>query len=118
MLQIAGSASRFEELDGIPVRILDLDLSATGTAFHFVAKTKSRLLQFVDEAPKIRDPQHHSIPATWLLLLSVRHRPRARCAGAAEQNLGVTEGYVGKGRKLLVLQFESKMLRVKRDRAR
>jgi hypothetical protein len=39
-----GSASRFKELDRIPVRILDLDLSTTGAGFHLVAKVNAGLL--------------------------------------------------------------------------
>jgi hypothetical protein len=43
-LHVAGSASRFKELDRIPVRILDLDLSTTATGFHLVAKVNAGLL--------------------------------------------------------------------------
>ena len=50
LFAVVGSASRLEQLDGISVRILDLDLATTGTGFHLVAKTKSRFLQVSDEA--------------------------------------------------------------------
>src|SRR5215510_12328878 len=91
----AGSASWFEEFDGIPVRILYLDLSTTGTGLHLVAKVKPRLLQFSDEAWKIGDFEYHPIPPAGLLLLSIRHRSRARCAGTAQEKLRVTKGDAG-----------------------
>jgi hypothetical protein len=72
--------------------------------------------QFRDEAWKIRDLQHHTIPAARLLLLSVRHRPRARCARAAEQNLRGAKGDVRKRGELLVLQLEPEALRIERHR--
>src|SRR5262249_6629179 len=71
------SASRFEELDGISVRILDLDLPTTRTGFHLVAKLKSGLLQFRDQIWQIGDLQDDPIPAARLLRFTVRHRPRA-----------------------------------------
>src|SRR4029450_6684040 len=40
---------KLEELDRIPVRILDLDLSTNGTGFHVVAKPKPDFLQFSDD---------------------------------------------------------------------
>jgi hypothetical protein len=36
--------SGFEQLDGISVGILNLDLPAAGACFHLVAEAKSRLL--------------------------------------------------------------------------
>jgi len=56
-------SSGFEELDRIPVGILDLDLSPAGACFHLVAKTNSCLLQFGDATGKIRHFQHHAVPA-------------------------------------------------------
>ena len=116
-MAIARSASRLEKLDRISIRILDLDLSTARPRLHLVAKSKSGLLEFGDEAWKIRDLQHDSIPAAWLLLLAIRHRPRAGRAGTTEQDLRVTEGDVRKCRQLLVLHCEPEMLRIKRDRS-
>jgi phosphoserine phosphatase len=70
-------SSRFEELDGIPICVLDLDLATARACFHLVAKANPGLLQFSDETRKIRDLQHHPVPAARLLLLPIRHRPRA-----------------------------------------
>lgn len=112
-----GSPCWFEKLYRIPVRILELDLPATGTGFHLVAKADSCAPQFGDEGRKIRDRQHHSIPAARLLALPVRHRTGARCAWPAEQNVRVTKGHVRKRWQLLALQLESESLRIKRHRA-
>src|SRR5687767_6283576 len=88
---LAASASRFKQLDGISVGILDLNLPTTGTGFHLVAKPKSCRPQFRDQPWQIGHSQDHSIPAAWLLLLSVRHRARAGRARTAEQDLRITE---------------------------
>ena len=110
-------ASRLEELDGISVRILDLDLAPRGTALHLVAKAQSDLLQLRDEAGKIGHLQHHPIPAARLLRLSVRERPRAGCARAAEQKLRVAQRDIRKRRELLVSEREPEVLRIERHRA-
>ena len=81
-----------------------MDLAATGAGFHLVAKLKSCLLQFDHEGGKIGDLQHDAIPPARLLLLSVRHWPRARCAGTAKQNLCVTERDVRERGELLVFE--------------
>src|SRR5690242_13394239 len=113
----AGSASRLEQFDWIPVGVLDLDLATTGAAFHLVTKLKSCLLQFSEEGGKIGDLQHDAIPSARLLLLSVRHWPRARCAGTAQQNLCVAERDVRERGKLLVFEREPEVLRIEHGRA-
>jgi hypothetical protein len=67
-----GSAIGFEELDGIPVWILDLDLPSSRTGLHLVAKPQSSLLQFGDEPRQIGNVQDDPIPAARLLRLAVR----------------------------------------------
>jgi hypothetical protein len=88
----------------------DLDLPAAGTCFHLIANAKSRLLQFGNAAWKFRD-LHHRGPGARLLLLSVRHRPRTRAAGTAQQNLRVTERNVRKRGKLLMFELEPEVCR-------
>src|SRR5262245_24756709 len=61
------SASRLEELDGIPVRIFDLNLSTSRAGLHLVAEPKSRVLQFSDEPRQIGDLQDDPVPAAALL---------------------------------------------------
>jgi hypothetical protein len=119
ILRYARSAGGLEQLDGIPVGILYLDLSTARTRFHLVAKAQSGLLlQFSDEAWKISDLQHHPVPAARLLLLSVRHRPRTRRARTAEQDLRAAKRDVPERRQVLVFEREPEVLRVKRHRAR
>lgn len=62
-----GSARRLEQFNGVPVRILDLDLATARADFQLVAKAQVRLLQFRDEPWQVGDLEHHSIPAAWLL---------------------------------------------------
>ena len=55
-------AGGFEQLDRVPVGILEVDLAPSGPCFHVVAELKSRLLQRADEARKVpsgigRDPE-------------------------------------------------------------
>ena len=48
-----------------------MNLPTRGTSFKLVAKPESALLQFSNKARKIRDGQHHSIPAARHLRLPV-----------------------------------------------
>jgi hypothetical protein len=59
--------SRLEELDWIPVWILQLDLSAAGPGLHLIAKPHPRVLQRVNLRRQIRHAQDHSIPSARLL---------------------------------------------------
>ena len=110
-------ACRLEQLDRIPVGILDLDLPAAGAGFHLVAKMQSGLLQFSDERREVSDPQNDTVPTAWHLLLSVGQWPRAGRARAAEENLRAAKGNAGERRKLLVLHRESEVLRIEGDGA-
>jgi hypothetical protein len=81
-LEVMGGSSvvstcRLEQFDGIPVRIFNLDLTAGRSGLQVVSAWYVCLLQHVDECAQIFDPKHHAIPTAGLLLLSVRHRPRA-----------------------------------------
>lgn len=102
----------------MPVRIFDLNLPASRTGFHLVAKAKSRLLQIVDERRKIRDLEHHAIPASRLLLLSAGHWLRPGRPGAAQQDLRIANRRACKRGELLVSQREPELLRIEPDRAR
>src|SRR5262249_8362949 len=93
-----------------------LDLTTTGTGFQLIAEMKSGLLQYSDDGGQIRNVQHHTIPPPWLLLLSVRHRPRARCAWTAEQNLPVAKRHARQRGEMLVLQLEPKVFRIEHYR--
>jgi RNA polymerase sigma-70 factor (ECF subfamily) len=111
------SASRFEEFDRVPVRVLDLNLAATGPRFHLVAKPSGGLFQFRNESRQIADLQHDTIPAARFLLLAIRHGPRSGGTRTAEQNLRVTQRDACECRELLMLQLEPEVLRIERDRS-
>lgn len=91
-----------------------LDLSTARAYLHLVAKANPCLLQLSDETRKIRDLQHDPVPAARLLLLPIRHRPRARRAWTAEQDVRATKRDVRKRGELLVLQLEPELLRIER----
>src|SRR5688572_24320557 len=103
MAQLRGYLSRrLEQLDGIAVGILDLNLLAARTSLHVVSKIQASFLQGIDEPGKIADPKHDTIPSARFLLLAVRHRSRSRRLWAAEQNVHVAERDIRKRGKLLV----------------
>src|SRR5688500_539693 len=85
------AARGLEELDRVPVGVLDLDLPPAGTGLHFVPEAHSRVLQRVDEGRQVGDLQHNAVPAAGLLAAPVRHGTRSRRARTAEQQLGVAE---------------------------
>src|SRR5688500_5937246 len=68
---------RLEQLDGIPVRIFDLDLLTAGSRLHAVPKEKTGFSQPFDERRKVLDAQHDTIPAAGFLCLALRHRSRS-----------------------------------------
>ena len=72
----------------------------------FRCENESRLLQFSNEAGKIRYLQHDAIPAARLLPPPIGHWPRARRARTAEQHLRVAERDVRERGELLVFQRE------------
>ena len=75
----------FEQLNGVAIRIFELDLSAARADFHLIAKTQFRLPQPFDATGEIRDTKNDAVPSARLLTLAVRHRTRTRRPGAAEQ---------------------------------
>src|SRR5580765_863761 len=78
---------------------------------------KARLLQFRDKGWKIGDFQHDAVPPAGLLLTSVRHGPRPRGAGTAQENLRVTKHDVRERGELLMFEREPEVLRVEHARA-
>ena len=71
-----GRLSRWlEQLDRIPIGILNLDLLAARTRFHVIPKMKVGGFQGLDERAKISDPKHDTVPTAGFLRLTVRQRP-------------------------------------------
>src|SRR5258706_6798269 len=60
---------RLEQLDRIAVRVLDLDLLASGTRFHVVPEVELSHLEHLDEAEKILDSEDDTVPSTRFLCL-------------------------------------------------
>src|SRR4029078_2128387 len=107
----------FEQLDGISVGILDLDLPPAGPGLHLVAKVHVSALQRLDECGKIGDAKHDPIPSAGCLLLAIRHGPGARRLRPAEQDVRIAQRHVAERRKLLVFEPEAQMGRIERHRA-
>src|ERR1044072_4114062 len=103
-----------EQLDGISVRVLDLDLLAAGSGLHVVAEAQALLRQGADERRQVGHAQNEAVPSARLLPLSVRHGSGTGRPRAAEEDLEAVEGDAGEGRQLLVHQPEPEMLRVER----
>src|SRR5262249_3411117 len=111
------SSRRFEQLDRVAVRIFNRNLAFAGTGLHLVSKAEAGALERGDTALEIRDAQHDAVPAAGLLTFTVRHRTRARCSGAAQQNVRIAERHTGERGKLLMVQRETELLGVEVHRA-
>ena len=68
---------RFEQLDRVSVRILDLNLASAWADFHLIPKVDASILQGRDARLKIRNAKHDTVPTTRFLALTVRQWPRA-----------------------------------------
>ena len=75
---------RFEQLDRVAVRVLDLNL--TCRLDRFPSRSGNRrpvALQRGDESRKIGDPKHDTVPSAGLLPLPIRQRPGSGRSGTA-----------------------------------
>src|SRR5512145_243400 len=85
------SAGWLEELDWIAVRILELNLSAAGTAFHLITEPHSSLFQCLDCPFDVAHAQDDAIPTARVLATAIGHEPRAGCSRTTEQQPGTTQ---------------------------
>src|SRR5215813_14879911 len=69
---------RLKELHDVAAWVLDQDLLPAGARYDLVTESYARGLQFRDRSGQIGSFHHEPIPAPWLRLASVRHRPRSR----------------------------------------
>ena len=106
---------RFEQLDGVSVRIFDLDLSTSGSSLDLIPKMDSGSLQRGDGRWQIGYAKHDAVPSAGFLPLPIRHRPRSRRLWPAEEHLRITKRHAGERGKLLVFEREAQMCRVERD---
>jgi len=67
-----GALCWLEELDWIPVGVLDLDLSAARPDFHLVPEEDACATQCLDDRGQVFDPKHNSIRSTGSLNFSPR----------------------------------------------
>jgi hypothetical protein len=105
-------SSWLEQFDGIAIGIFDLNLSASGTGLHVIAKRHAGVLERVDLRRQIRDAEDHSIPSARLLGFAAGQRARARCSRPTEQQPEISERYARKSGKLLMFQSEAEMVGV------
>jgi len=80
-------ASRFEQLNRIAVGIFNLNLFAARADFHFISKTHACIFQVGNAHRQISYLKNHAVPSTRLLLTAIRHCPRSRSAGTAQDQL-------------------------------
>ena len=71
--ELVCSLRRLEQLDGIAVGVLQLDLFASRTHFHLIAKVNAGILQFLDTGFKTFDSQDDAIPSSGFLALTAGH---------------------------------------------
>ena len=88
---------RLEQLDRVPIWVLDLDLFATGPGLHLVAETDAGLLERRDAGRKIRHAKHHAVPTARLLSTTIGEGTRAGRAGPAQKNLERSETLANAG---------------------
>lgn len=100
---------RIEELQRIPIRILELDLSASRADFHVISEMQHSFLQRLDTGRKIDDAKDYPVPAARFLVTPIRQWTRARGSGAAEQKMQTVDRDIREGRQLLVFQPESSL---------
>src|SRR5262245_41526904 len=72
------------ELDRIAVRILELDLLASGPHLDLVAEGRAGGRERRERGVEVADVQDDPVPSAGFLPPTVRHRPGARAARAAQ----------------------------------
>ena len=90
-LAIGRLSSRLEQLDRVPVGILDLDLLAAGSRLHVVPEMQTGFPQDINERRKILYPKNHTVPTARFLPLPVWHWPRSGGLRTAEQDLHIAK---------------------------
>jgi hypothetical protein len=97
------SLCRLEQLYRIAVRVFHLNLFATRTNFHLISKVHPFLFKVGNACRQIFHLKNYSIPASWLLLTSIGHAPRARSTRTAENQLEITNGDLTERGQVLVI---------------
>src|SRR6516225_9536060 len=84
------SSMGLEELNRIAVGIFNLNLFATWADLHFISKPHAYVFQVSNARRQILHLNNHAVPSACLLLTAIGRWPRSRSAGAAQDQLEVT----------------------------
>jgi hypothetical protein len=101
----------------VSVRIEQLDLLAARAHDNFASKVQAEVLHGRDHGREVAHGQDEAIPSAWILLLAVWQRTSPRTAWTTKKNVNTAARHVCERRPLLVLQLETQLLRVERNRA-
>src|SRR5206468_3097761 len=108
---------RLEQLDGVAVRVFELNLPARRTGFHFIPKPQACLFQRFDASRQIGYAKDDPVPSAGFLTMTVRHQARTRRARAAEKDPEVFDRDGSELRQLLVFQLEAQVPGIELGRA-
>lgn len=105
----------FKQLDGVTIRVFDLDLSAPWAGFHGIAESHAGGLHLLDTGGQIADLKDQPVPSAWFLLSAIGHRAGTGTPGAAQKDGKPADRDFRKGRGLLKFQFALHRPRVEGD---
>src|SRR5262249_48936234 len=109
------SACRLEELDRVAGGILGQNLLAAGSADDLVPEADAVGAQQVDFVGDVVDDEVDAVPAAWLGLSSVGHRPAGGAGWAGEQQPKVAAQDPGERRAGIVAECEAEVAGVELD---
>src|SRR5262245_37332368 len=110
------SLAWLKKLDRVACRVVNEDLLAARTLDDLVSERDSGRTQPLDLGGEIVDQEVDPVPAAWLRLASVGHRPRSRALRTAEQEPEAPTLDVGERRRIVRQQLEAEVRCVEGDR--
>ena len=106
---------RLVQLDWIPVRIFNLELTTAWARFHLVAEWDLAPPELGDPRIEVVDVHQNAVPTARLLLAAVGQRARARAPRSAQDQAELVERHAGERLADFGLEGEAQPLRVKSD---
>jgi hypothetical protein len=100
-------AGGLEQLYRIAVRILYLDLPATGTLLHLIAKAHPSVSEFSDARREVVHCKHKPVPTVWLLMTAVGHVARTGRPGITEDELEIADGNLPESAQVLLVKAKA-----------
>src|SRR5262249_46243988 len=100
-------ASRLEQLDGIAIRIFNLNLFPARALLHFISEAKACRFKLSNAPAQIIHLKQHAVPVAGLLMPAIGHWPGPRCAWAAQDQLEAVNRYLAERRQVLHVQLEA-----------